>query len=319
MGLRVAIQMDPVERLNPAGDSTLLLAYEASRRGHKVWHYTPDALSCRSGGALTAKGRRFTVHALGQKGDYTLDAVEKLALAEMDVILLRQDPPFDMTYLTTTFMLEGLATAAGKTPLVVNNPREVRNHPEKWFPLQFPDLVPPTLISRDPEELRAFRREQGEIVLKPLYGFGGRSVFHIGPQDRNFLSFLELYFERSAEPIIAQRFAPEVQEAEKRIVIIDDYVAPVLNRLPPEGEIRSNLRIGAQGRKVELTPRQRETVERLVPELQKRGLLLVGLDMIGDWLIEINITSPTGLRWIDEAYGVRLGQVFWEKIEARLT
>ncbi len=317
--MRIAIQMDPIGSINPASDSTILLAHGAQVRGHEIWHYTPDALSYSSDGSLSAQAQPFAVHSLGAQWQYTLGEAARLDLRSADVILLRQDPPFDMAYITSTFMLESLARpGAKKAPLIVNDQFQVRKHPDKLFPLAFPDLVPPTLISRDLAELKAFRAAHGDIVLKPLYGFGGKSVFHIGQRDMNFYSFLEMAFEYTKEPIIAQRFIPEVKDAEKRIVIIDDFIAPAMNRVPPQGEIRSNLRIGGEGRKIELTQKQRTIAERLVPELQKRGLLLVGLDMIGDFVTEINVTSPTGLRWINAAYDVKLEDVFWDKVEAKL-
>jgi glutathione synthase len=318
MGLRVAIQMDPLERINPAGDSTILLAWEACRRGYELWHYTPDALTFSLQHGLTAKARRWSVDSLESPWRYTLAEAEPVNLADMDMILLRQDPPYDMAYLTTTYLLEGLARRSGKTPLIVNDPAQVRNHPEKWFPLQFPDLVPPTLITRDLDALKAFRAEQGEIVLKPLYGYGGKSVFHINKTDSNFYSFLEMYFEMTREPIVAQRFLPDVREREMRVVVIGDVIAPALNRVPPEGEIRSNLRIGGEGRPAALTPRQQAMVERLVPELRSRGLYLTGLDLIGEYVTEINITSPTGLRSINRLCGQQLERIFWDGLEARL-
>ena len=312
MPLKIAIQMDPIAAINYASDTSLLLGAEACRRGHELYYYHPEALSFREG-RLTAQGWP-AVFRLEENNYYTLGDKQVLDIAEMDVVLLRQDPPFNMAYITTTYLLESVHP---KT-LVVNDPFHVRNAPEKWLVQQYPDLTPPTLISRDTAEFVRFWADHKDIVLKPFYGHGGNSVMRFAPGDNNFYSFLEFYLGEFNDPLIAQPFLKEVAGEEKRIVIIDGKIAPVMNRIPPAGEIRSNFRIGGTGRKIELTSKQRTAVERIIPELQKRGLLLVGLDMIGDWVTEINVTSPTGLRWINQTYDVQLEQWFWDAVEGKV-
>ena len=306
---RVALQMDPLESINPRTDTTLLLGVEAIRRGYEVYTYAPSQLSFKEGKAV-ARARKVDLR-LADKDYFTAQPVAQVDLTEMQVILVRQDPPFDMAYLTTTYILETLKNKVK----VVNDPFHIRNNPEKWLILQYPHLTVPTLISSDSYALQAFRKEHKNIVIKPLFGHGGYGVFHIRKDDPNFLSFLEFNFMRSNEPLVAQPFIKEVAQDEKRIVIIDGQIMPVMNRVPPEGEIRSNLRAGGIGKKIELTTKQRGRVEELLPALKERGFLLTGLDMIGDYITEINITSPTGLRWINAAYGVNCERVFWDAVE----
>ncbi len=304
----IAIQADPVAGLNRLSDSTLMLAEEAQARGFSLHWYAPQQLSLRQG-VPVAQAQPFFL----TQGDawYRLETASALPLQEVDVVLMRQDPPFDMAYLTATYMLERLP---GSTQ-VVNHPTEVRNNPEKLFPLTFSEFTPPTLISADVTDIRAFHREHEEIVLKPLYSFGGRAVFHIRKDGSNLEALLEMMFTSTPEPLIAQRFLPEVTTGERRIVLINGEVAGVFGRLPAKGEIRSNLRIGGTPVACELTPRQRAICEAVGPVLKKKGLLLAGLDTIGDWLTEINVTSPTGLRAIASLYGTNPAALFWDALE----
>lgn len=308
MALAVAIQMDPLATLRPQTDTSLLLAEEAMRRGHTVHYYTPSQLRLESG-LLRADARELVFDGQWREG-----AAEALALDDADVVLMRQDPPFDMAYITATYLLESLKGKA----LVVNDPAAVRNHPEKLFPLQFPQFVPPTLITRDMDAIRAFHREQKEIVLKPLYAFGGQGVFHIGRDARNLEALLEQWLATSREPLLAQLFLPEVSRNERRIVLIDGKVAGAFARTPAEGEIRSNMRVGGEAVAAELTARQRVIAEEVGEACRVRGLLLVGLDVIGDYLTEINVTSPTGLRALKKLYGTTPECDFWDAVEAKL-
>ena len=311
MKLRVAIQMDRLSAINPKGDSTLRLGDEATRRGYELYYYTPDTLSLREDGALVA--RAYPAKFWADRAEfYELGDELMLDLRTVDVVLLRQDPPFDMTYLSTTYLLEMLEDV-----LVVNDPASVRDHPEKLFPLVFRRFMPPTLVSSDVRELSRFREEHSDVVIKPLYGFGGRGVFRLKPGDDNFLSLLEALFAQSKEPVVAQKFLPEVKDADRRIILIDGQVCGIFGRIPAGDEIRANMRVGGVPAKAELTPKQREICEALKPALQEKGLLFVGIDCIGDWLTEINITSPTGLAAITSLYGVRLEETFWDVVEAK--
>ncbi len=312
MSLRVAFQMDPLEGIDIDADSTFVLALEAQKRGHEVYHYLPQDLAFEAG-AVRARARPLEIRR--KKGDhFTLGPEECLDLRGFDVVLLRQDPPFDMAYITTTHLLEHLHPR----PLVVNDPAEVRNAPEKLFVTNFPDLMPPTLISSRREEILDFRAEQGDIVIKPLFGNGGADVFHIRPEDDNLNALLEMFTRIYREPIMVQRYLPEIRQGDKRIILIDGVPVGAVNRVPPAGEARANLHVGGRAEKSDLTPREQEICARLGPTLAERGLVFVGIDVIGDYLTEINVTSPTGLQEIDRFDEVCLEGQIWDAIEARL-
>jgi glutathione synthase len=307
--LSVAVQMDPMETINIHGDSTFVLMLEAQKRGHKLYHYLAEELTYEDG-EVRAPIREVTVRR--EEGNhFTFGKEEVRNISELDVILMRQDPPFDMAYITATHLLD---LVHPKT-LVVNDPTEVRNAPEKLFVTQFLDLMPPTMITRREEEVRAFWKKHGEIVLKPLYGNGGEGVFHLREDDANLPSLMEMFLSRTREPVMAQKFLREVVGGDKRIVLIDGEVAGAVNRIPAKGEIRSNLAAGGAAAKSSLTERELEICERLKPELKARGLLFVGIDVIGDWLTEINVTSPTGLQSINTFDGVCLEADIWDAIE----
>ena len=290
MPLSVAIQMDHVRSLNIAGDTTFALSLEAQRRGHRLYHYTPDRLT-QADGRVFASIEEMQIRDV--KGDhFTLGDPVRTDLGEMDVILLRQDPPFDMNYITTTHILERIHP---KT-LVVNDPAWVRNSPEKIFVTEFPDLMPATLITRDPAEVAAFRKEHGDIIVKPLYGNGGAGIFHLKDDDRNLASLLEMFSQMFREPFIVQRYLPEVRKGDKRIILIDGKAVGAINRVPAEHDSRSNMHVGGRAEHSELTAREHEICERIGPSLKERGFILVGIDVIGDYLTEINVTSPTGVR-----------------------
>jgi glutathione synthase len=311
MKLKVAIQMDHVSTIDIDGDSTFVLGLEAQRRGYEVWHYTPPDLSFRDR-KVTARAQALTLRR--EKGNhFTLGAPETLDLAALDVVLLRQDPPFDMSYITTTHILEHVHPRT----LVVNDPANVRNAPEKLFVTHFDNVMPPTLISADPRAIREFWKEHKEIILKPLFGNGGAGVFRVRSDDENFNSLLEMFSQRSREPVIAQRYLPEVRQGDKRIILIDGKAAGVINRVPAEGEARSNMHVGGKALKETLTKRDRELCEIIGPALAERGLIFVGIDVIGDWLTEINVTSPTGLQQINRFDGVSLEAQIWDRIEVR--
>ena len=312
MALAVAIQMDPIDTINIDADSTFALALEAQARGHALFHYLPEALTLHDG-RLYARARPLDVfrrhghhHRFGQ--------FEELDLAGVDVILMRQDPPFDMGYITATHVLEHLKD----TTLVVNDPVNVRNAPEKLFATHFAGLMPPTLVTSDREEIVAFRREHGEIILKPLFGNGGAGVFHLRPEDDNFNSLLEMFTTFYREPIMVQRYLPAVRQGDKRIILIDGEVAGGVLRVPPAGEARANLHVGAKAMKTELTRREKEICAALGPVLKDQGLIFVGIDVIGEFLTEINVTSPTGIQEINRLDGKQLEKQVWDAIEARL-
>ena len=312
MALAVAIQMDPIDTINIDADSTFALALEGQARGHALFHYLPQALTLR-GGRLFARGRKLEVfrrHGNHRRfGDF-----EELDLAGFDIVLMRQDPPFDMAYITATHLLELLQEVG---PLVVNDPASVRNAPEKLFVLRFKELMPPTLLTLDVREIREFWREHGDIIVKPLFGNGGAGVFRVRPDDENFNSLLEMFSQRSREPVIAQRYLPEVRKGDKRIILIDGKAVGVINRVPAEGEARSNMHVGGVALKDVLSKRDQELCNIIGPELARRGLLFVGIDVIGDYLTEINVTSPTGLQQINRFDGVVLEAQIWDAIEAR--
>lgn len=312
MPLHVAIQMDPMESININGDSTFVMALEAQRRGHALYHYLPRRLTFRDG-QVTAVANPMKVRREAGK-HFEFGAPEKLDLSKMDVVLMRQDPPFDMAYITATHILEHIHP---KT-LVVNDPAHVRNAPEKLFVTHFEGVMPPTLISADVEEIKAFRAEHKDIILKPLYGNGGAGVFHVKPDDENFGSLLELFTTTSREPVIVQRYIPEVRAGDKRIVLIDGKAAGAINRVPSQGEARSNMHVGGRPEKSVLTKREQEICELIGPALRERGILFAGIDVIGDYLTEINVTSPTGLQEINRFNGSVLESQIWDAIESRL-
>jgi glutathione synthase len=311
MSLKVAVQMDPIARINVRGDSTFALLLEAQRRGHTISYYTPDQLS------LNGKDVVAPVQSLSVRDEvgnhYTLGEPKRTNLASFDVVLLRQDPPFDLAYITSTHLLERIHP---KT-LVVNDPTSVRNAPEKLFVLDFPELMPPTLISRNLDEINAFRAEHGAVVMKPLHGHGGAAVFRILPQDMNFGSLYDMFAVTFREPWVIQRFLPEVKKGDKRIILVDGEFAGAVNRVPAADDLRSNMVRGGAARATNLTPREREICERIGPALRERGLLFVGIDVIDDHLTEINVTSPTGIRAIANLGGADIAALIWDKIEAK--
>ncbi len=310
MSLSVAVQMDHIASIRLAGDSTFALMLEAQKRGHSLFHYTPDKLTLRSG-RVTAAIEPVAVR--DEPGNhFTLGSPEKTDLSTLDVVLLRQDPPFDMAYLSTTYMLERIHPAT----LVVNDPAEVRDAPEKLLVMNYPELMPETIITRDPDEIRAFRAEFGDIVLKPLYGAGGQGVYHVKPDDDNFSAFLELFMTQSRDPFIAQRYLPAVRAGDKRIILVDGKFAGLVNRVPAEGDLRSNMVRGGAAATTEVSKRDLEICEAIGPELRDRGLIFVGIDVIGEYLTEINVTSPTGIRAIKRLGGPDVAALVWDAIES---
>ncbi|MEH2472837.1 glutathione synthase [Nitrobacteraceae bacterium AZCC 2161] len=311
MTLNVAVQMDPIARINFRGDSTFAMLLEAQKRGHTLSYYTPDKLSLR-GEEVVAPVQKLTVR--DTDGDYfTLGESTRTNMESFDVVLLRQDPPFDLAYITSTHLLERIHP---KT-LVVNDPASVRNAPEKIFVMGFSDLMPPTLISRDMAEINSFRAEHGAVVMKPLHGHGGAAVFRVLPQDMNFGSLYDMFSVTFKEPWVIQRFLPEVKHGDKRIILIDGEFAGAVNRVPAEDDLRSNMVRGGAAKATELSPREREICARLAPALRERGLLFVGIDVIDGNLTEINVTSPTGIRAIAKLGGPDVAAKLWDVIEAK--
>lgn len=312
MGLKVAFQMDPIEAIDINADSTFRLAEEAQSRGHELLYYTPDALTYDEG-RLMAGAQSLRVQRV-EGAHAELGPVERHDLSTCDVIWLRQDPPFDMSYITTTHLLDRLRSDV----LVVNDPFWVRNYPEKLLVLDFPQLTPPTMIARDLGELSAFKARHGDIIVKPLYGNGGAGVFRLGAEDRNLNSLHELFSSISREPLIAQKFLPAVSKGDKRVILVDGEPVGAINRIPAEGETRSNLHVGGRAEKVELTERDREICATIGPLLREKGQIFVGIDVIGDWLTEINVTSPTGLQEMQRFDGTNVAGLIWDAIERRL-
>jgi glutathione synthase len=312
MTLQVAIQMDPIESVNINADSTFALALEAQKRGYKLYHYLPHKLSFREG-RVTARARTLKVRR--EHGNhFEVGPEQELNLREMHVVLMRQDPPFDMAYITATHILEHIHP---KT-LVVNDPVHVRNAPEKLFITHFAGVMPPTLITADAEEIRAFRKEYADIIIKPLYGNGGAGVFHIRPDDENLGALLEMFATTWPEPVIVQRYVPEVRKGDKRIILVDGKAVGAINRVPAAGEARSNMHVGGRPEKTSLTRREREICDIIGPALKARGLIFTGIDVIGDYLTEINVTSPTGIQEINRFNGTTLEADVWDAIERRL-
>ncbi|MBY0338726.1 MAG: glutathione synthase [Acetobacteraceae bacterium] len=312
MALRVAVQMDPIESINIDGDSTFALMLEAQARGHALWHYHVRNLALH-GGRVTALAHPVTVRR--EKGNhFTFGAPVELDLGkEADVVLMRQDPPFDMAYITATHILEHIHPRT----LVVNDPASVRNAPEKLFVTHFPELMPETLVTADIPTIRRFRETHGDIIVKPLFGNGGAGVFHLRPDDPNLNSLIEMFTERSREPLVVQKYVPDVRKGDKRIILVDGEAMGAINRVPAAGEARSNMHVGGRPEPTQLTEREREICARIGPELQRRGMIFVGIDVIGGYLTEINVTSPTGLQEIARFDGIHLERAIWDAIEAK--
>ena len=311
MKLNVAVQMDPIARINIRGDSTFALLLEAQKRGHSLSYYTPDKLS-QNGEELVAPVQILSVRD-EESNHFTLGEPRREALSVFDVILLRQDPPFDLAYITSTHLLEALQP---KT-LVVNDPAGVRNAPEKLFVMNFPKLMPPTLISRDLDEINAFRDTHGAVVMKPLHGHGGAAVFRVMPQDMNFGSLFDMFSVTFREPWVIQRFLPEVKHGDKRIILVDGEFAGAVNRVPAADDLRSNMVRGGAAKATDLTEREREICSALGPSLRERGLLFVGIDVIDGFLTEINVTSPTGIRAVARLGGPDIAAMIWDAIEKK--
>ncbi len=311
MALNVAFQMDPIGPININADSTFRIAVEAQARGHRLFYYTPDRLAYREGRVFA---RGWPLEVRREVGNhYTLGDEAEVDLATQDVVWLRQDPPFDMGYITTTHLLDRIHP---KT-LVVNDPFWVRNYPEKLLVLDFPDLTPPTLVARNLQTIRDFKHAHGDIILKPLYGNGGAGVFRLDPNDRNLASLHELFAGINREPLIAQKYVPAVTKGDKRIILVNGDPVGAINRVPAEGETRSNMHVGGRPEKVGLTTRDREICAAIGPTLRDKGQIFVGIDVIGDWLTEINVTSPTGIQELERFDGTNTAALIWEVIEAK--
>ena len=311
MSLSVAIQMDPIEKIDINGDSTFALALEAQSRGHTLFYYGPRELSWQ-GGTVSALMRPLSVRNV-KSDHFALGAPSVHDLSGMDVVLMRQDPPFDMAYISATHLLERIHP---KT-LVVNDPAEVRNAPEKLFVTSFAEFIPPTLISSDAREIRAFRAEHKDIILKPLYGNGGAGVFRVREGDENLGALLEMFTAFYREPVIVQRYLPEVRKGDKRIILVDGEFAGAINRVPAEGEARSNLHVGGRPEATELTAREKAICAAIGPELKKRGFIFTGIDVIGDYMTEINVTSPTGIQEVRRFGGADIAALIWDAIEKK--
>ncbi len=313
MSLKIAFQMDPIENVNIDGDSSFRLALEAQARGHELFYYTPDQLAFESG-AVTARGWPLTVRR-DAENFYTLGEKQKVNLADFDVVWLRQDPPFDMGYITTTHLLDMLHPGT----LVVNDPFWVRNYPEKLLVLSFEGLTPPTTIARDLDTIKAFKDAHKDIILKPLYGNGGAGVFRLGPEDKNLTSLHELFTGINNEPLIAQTFLPDVSNGDKRIILVDGEPVGAINRVPAKGETRSNMHVGGRPEKVGMTKRDLEICAQIGPLLKEKGQIFVGIDVIGDYLTEINVTSPTGIQELERFDGTNVAALIWDAIEAKIS
>ncbi len=311
MGMKVALQMDPIAAVNIEGDSTFRIGLEAQQRGHSLFFYTPDRLAFVEG-RVVARG--WPIELRREKGNHVSFGAEvEVDLGDFDVVWLRQDPPFDMGYITTTHLLEMIHP---KT-LVVNDPFWVRNSPEKLLVLRFPHLTPPTAIARDLQTIRAFKARHGDIILKPLYGNGGAGVFRLDANDRNLSSLYELFTSMSREPMIVQKFLPAVAAGDKRVILVDGEPVGAINRVPQAGETRSNMHVGGRPEPVGLTARDLEICAEIGPMLREKGQVFVGIDVIGDWLTEINVTSPTGIQELERFDGINAAGKIWEAIERR--
>ena len=311
--LKIAVQMDHISTLHIEGDTTFALMLEAQARGHQLYHYTTDRLGMRDGKGFAAVEH---VSVNDVAGDH-FQLGEKVAtdLSTMDVVLMRQDPPFHMGYISATHILERIHPET----LVLNDPREVRNAPEKLFVTQYPDLMPPTLISRDTDDIKAFRQEFGDIIVKPLYGNGGAGVFRVTKDDQNLSSLLEMFDSLYPEPYVIQQYLPDVRKGDKRIILIDGEPVGAINRVPAEGDARSNMHVGGQAVETAITNREKEICDAIGPELKRRGFLLVGIDVIGDVMTEINVTSPTGVREVKKFGGADIAALFWDAAENKTT
>ncbi|MFK7869303.1 MAG: glutathione synthase [Roseobacter sp.] len=309
--MKIAFQMDPISAVDINADSSFRLAEEAQARGHSLFFYTPDHLAYQEG-RITARGHDLTVQRV--QGDHaTLGPETEVDLTDFDVVWLRQDPPFDMNYITSTHLLDRLAPET----LVVNDPFWVRNYPEKLLVLEFPDLTPPTTIARDLATIKAFKEKHGDVILKPLYGNGGAGVFRLGREDRNLTSLHELFTAFSREPLIVQKFLPDVSKGDKRVILVDGVPVGAINRVPAAGETRSNMHVGGRPEKIGLTERDLEICATIGPLLKEKGQIFVGIDVIGDYLTEINVTSPTGIQELERFDGVNIAAKIWDAIEAR--
>jgi len=309
--VKIAFQMDPIGPIDINADSTFRLAEEAQARGHELFYYTPDKLAYDQG-RVTARGWPLTVQRV--EGDhFTLGKEATVDLADYDVVWLRQDPPFDMFYITTTHILERLSPGT----LVVNDPFWVRNYPEKLLILDFPDLMPPTAIARDIETIKTFRAQHGDVIIKPLYGNGGAGVFHLPPEDRNLNSLHEMFTGFSREPLIVQKYLPEITQGDKRVILVDGEPVGAINRVPAKGETRSNMHVGGRPEQIDLNDRDREICDRIGPLLREKGQIFVGIDVIGRYLTEINLTSPTGIQELERFDGANIAAKIWDAIEAR--
>lgn len=310
--MKIAFQMDPIGAVDINADSSFRLAEEAQARGHSLFFYSPDQLAYQEG-RITARGHDFTVQRV--QGDHAaLGERREVDLATFDVVWLRQDPPFDMRYITSTHLLERLSGQA----LVVNDPFWVRNFPEKLLVLDFPDLTPPTTIARDLDTIKAFKAKHGDVILKPLYGNGGAGVFRLDANDRNLSSLHELFTGFSREPLIVQKFLPAVAKGDKRVILVDGEAVGAINRIPAKGETRSNMHVGGRPEKVEMNARDLEICAAIGPLLKEKGQIFVGIDVIGDYLTEINVTSPTGIQELERFDGLNVAGRIWDAIEARL-
>lgn len=310
--MKIAFQMDPIGAVNINADSSFRLAEEAQARGHELFFYGPDQLAYQEG-RITARGHDMTVQRVAGN-PAVLGPLREVDLADFDVVWLRQDPPFDMHYITSTHLLDRLKGQS----LVVNDPFWVRNYPEKLLVLNFPQLTPPTAIARDLDTIRAFKARHGDIILKPLYGNGGAGVFRLDENDRNLSSLHELFTGFSREPLIVQRYLPAVRKGDKRVILVDGEAVGAINRVPAEGETRSNMHVGGRPEKIGLTERDLEICATIGPLLREKGQIFVGIDVIGDYLTEINVTSPTGIQELERFDGVNIAARIWEAIEAKL-
>ncbi|MFK7875529.1 MAG: glutathione synthase [Paracoccaceae bacterium] len=309
--MKIAFQMDPIQAVDITADSSFRLAEEAQARGHQLFFYTPDHLAYQEG-RITARGHDFTVQRV--QGDHAqLGPESEVDLADFDVVWLRQDPPFDMHYITSTHLLDRIMPGT----LVVNDPFWVRNYPEKLLVLNFPDLTPPTTIARDLATIRAFKEKHGDVILKPLYGNGGAGVFKLTRDDRNLSSLHELFTGFSREPLIVQKFLPDVSKGDKRVILIDGEPIGAINRVPAAGETRSNMHVGGRPEKVGLTARDLEICATIGPLLKEKGQVFVGIDVIGEFLTEINVTSPTGIQELERFDGINVAEKIWQVIEAK--
>lgn len=309
--MKIAVQMDHISTLHIGGDTTFALMLEAQERGHELFHYTTDRLGMRDGKVFAGLEPVFVRDVEGDH--FTLGDKATTDLSEMDVVLMRQDPPFHMGYITATHILERIHPET----LVLNYPAEVRNAPEKIFVTEYPDLMPPTLISRNPEDIKAFRKEFGDIIIKPLYGNGGAGVFRVTQQDQNLSSLLEMFDNLYPEPYMIQQYLPDVRAGDKRIILIDGDPVGAINRVPAEGDARSNMHVGGKAVKTDMTERELEICTRIGPELKKRGFVLVGIDVIGNFMTEINVTSPTGIREVKKFGGSDIAALFWNAVESK--